>query len=136
MAAVAALKGSSALVAALGGQKVYSNIPEGVSAPYILLSGTSEVPWAEVFASSGDDGARECQFGFEVISNAQGLDEVESLSGLAVAALLPPEGTASPFASVARFSAATFVLADQPQPVEVNGVIYLTRPCAIKVFLS
>jgi hypothetical protein len=131
-AAIAALKANGALTTALGGQKVYSNVPEGTSAPYILMGGTEETPWAEIFDNTGDDGARECTLWFEAVSTFQGLDEVESLTALAVAVLTTPAS----WSSVPRFSVAEFFQAQQPLTVELDGVIYLTRPCAVKVFLT
>lgn len=131
VAAVAALKGYAALTAALGGAKVYSNVPQGVQAPYILMAGTSEKPWAEVFSATGDDGARECELWYEVVTSTQGLEDVETLSALAMEAL-----TGGAFNAVPRFSACLFGQAQQPFPVEVDGVVMLTRPCSVVVYLS
>lgn len=131
-AAVDGLNADTVLVAALGGAKTFTHVPESTPAPYIIALGCRERPWAEVFDQTGDDGARQIECWLQLVSSARGVKEIESLSSRAIAVLTTP----ATWSGVSGFSDAGFGEAEIPQPIEVNGNVWFSRTCMVQVYLN
>jgi hypothetical protein len=89
----AALSGSTELVAALGGQRVYDHAPANIAFPYITFGRTSIYDW-----STGTESGTEQLFTLHVWSKAKGKKEAIEIMDEARAALddrsLPLDGHA------------------------------------------
>ena len=88
-AAVDALVADATLTTLLGGTaKVYTYVPETTQPPYVLVQGGREIPWAERFDATGDDGARDVQVTTVAVSRYRGTKEADDITARILTVLL------------------------------------------------
>lgn len=81
-AVFALLKGNAGLVAALGGERIYDDVPRDAAFPYVTFGQTQVRDW-----STGSETANEHLFSLHVWSREAGRREVHDILGHLVAAL-------------------------------------------------
>lgn len=128
-AAVDGLKAASALTTLLGGAKVYTYVPEETSAPYCLVTGGVEQPWAEAF-NSFDGRQIDCRV--LVVSAYRGTYEVDALMSAVLTALL----TETTWRGITGYAAHAFIVNDAPLTELVNGIVYFSRTCTVRVWVN
>jgi hypothetical protein len=131
-AAVTALAADATLTTLLGSAKVYTHVPEQTTAPYVAVIGGHETVWAEVYDSTGDDGARQVDVEATIVSSYFGTKEMDDISSRVVAVLT----TQSSWASVTKFQVAEFVESLRPDVLDVNGVLFRVRTVICRVFTA
>ena len=77
-----ALTGDAALVAALGGTKIYDHVPRRVLPPYVAIASSVAQDW-----STGTDAGDDHTLTLQVWSDLAGRAEAERIMGLVAAAL-------------------------------------------------
>ncbi len=129
-AAIAALNAAPAFVSAAGGQKAYSLAPQATQAPYVLVFGGSEVPWAECFVDDDDaPGGRACQIGATVVSLHRGTKEMDTIADAVLETWLKK----ATWASVPGLAAVRFVENQAPSSEEIADGILYSRTVLVRV---
>lgn len=130
-AAVDALKADATLIGAslLNGSKVYTHVPENAVAPWLVVLGGQETPWAE---SQNDDDDRECQVDVVAVSKYRGTTQVDAIISRAID-VLTTHGT---WTGVTGYAGCAFVINRAPVPSEIGGEMWFERSATVTVYLN
>ena len=132
-AAVDALRDDSTLETLLGGEKVYTHVPEKTATPYAMVMGGDEIPWAETLddEDDGDSGGRQVDVIVQCASQYRGSKEVDDIASRVMAVLTD----GSTWAAVAGFQVALFIRNASNPPIDLNadGVLWFVRLVTVRV---
>jgi hypothetical protein len=145
-AAVDGLKADATLIAAglLGSAKVYTHVPQGTDAPYVLIIGGDEVPWAETFTmesfvspattDGGDSGGRMVDVVAQIVSVYRGSKQVDDVASRVLEVLTDVDT----WAGVTDFQLAQFIRNQAQPPIDLNndGLMYFVRLVTVRVTLG
>lgn len=135
-AAVDALKADVDLQTLLGGQKSYTNVPQGTDTPYTLVMGGDEVPWTVTFAmdDDGDNGGRQVDVIVQCVSVHRGSGQVDRIASRVTEVLTD----AATWAAVVGFQLAEFVRNQGNPPIDLNrdGNMYFVRNVTVRASLA
>lgn len=128
-AAIAALQGSAAVTAALGGtSRIYSHVPIDTATPYVVVEGGRESAMAEAF---DDDSGRVVEVEATVVSADTSAKEVDEAADAVVTVLLDDAS----YSGVTTYQAAQFMEARRPTLEDVRGVLYRARTVVVRVWV-
>ena len=133
-AAVDALRDDSTLETLLGGEKVYTHVPEKTATPYAMVMGGDEIPWAETMAFGddfGDSGGRQVDVIVQCVSTYRGSSQVDDIASRVMEVLTD----ADTWSGFTGFQAALFVRNASQPPIDLNadGVLWFVRLVTVRV---
>ena len=132
-AAVDALRDDSTLATLLGGEKVYTHVPEKTVTPYAMVMGGDEIPWAETMelGDDGDSGGRQIDVIVQLVSTYRGSSQVDDLASRVMVVLTD----AATWAAVSGFQVALFIRNAANPPIDLNadGVLWFVRLVTVRV---
>lgn len=131
-ATIATLSADASLLSLLGGSaKVYVNVPDNTTAPYLWVLGGTETPMPETMAA-----LRRRFVGISVaaISAHRGTSEVDALLSRVIEVLTPEAG---PGPAVTGYSAQWWFRSnDEPERIDNDGTDLWMGLCRFEVWLS
>lgn len=135
-AAVDALKVDATLLATLGTSKVGTHLAQGTDAPYVLVMGGDEIPWAETMEFDGDDGdsgGRQVDVLVQCVSTYRGTSQVDTIADRVMEVLT----SAATWSAVSGFAVAVFIRNAAQPPIDLNsdGVLWFARQVTVRVTL-
>lgn len=136
-AAIDALRADATLTTLLGGSsKTYTFVPQNTDAPYVMVYGGDEVPWAETLEVSDDDGdsaGRQVDVAVQCVSTYQGQRQVNNIADRVMELLLDADA----YDAVSGFELVQFVRNAGQPPADLNndGVLWFVRVVTVRVTL-
>jgi hypothetical protein len=138
-AAVTALRAATPLTTILGSAKVYTHIPQDTQAPYVLVVGGDETPWATAMSMSddGDNGGRSCDVTAFCYSAFRGSDQVDSMAHEVMEALLGSvSAPLTAWDAVSGYQVVAFVGNRMAPPTDLtDGRMWFQRTVTVRVFV-
>lgn len=128
-AAVDALSADATLTTLLGTSKVYTHVPQGTEAPYVLLMAGREAPILETF---DDDASRSVEIMAMVVSTYRGTKELDAIADQCTATLTAH----ATYAGISGYTANRFVEAERPTVEDVDGTLYYQRRVIVAVWVQ
>jgi hypothetical protein len=133
-ATVDALKADSALQALMGGQKAFTHVEQNTAAPYTMVMGGDEIPWAESMDDLDDTGGRQVDALVQCVSTYRGSSQVDDIASRVMAILLER----TPWEAIDGFQTVQFIrnTSQPPQPLGNDGVLWFVRLVTVRVTLA
>ena len=143
-AAVDTLRADVTLTGLLSTAKVYTHVPQGTTAPFVLVMGGDEIPWADSFAmpsdlspgttDGGDSGGRQVDVNVQVVSTYKGSTEVDSIADRLMEVLTDVDT----WDQLSGWQMTAFVRNAAVPPVDLNsdGVLWFQRLVTVRVTLA
>lgn len=138
------LRADGELTALLGTAKVYTHVPQQTTAPYALVMGGDEIPWAETMTfgtfvspdanDGGDSGGRQVDAIVQCVSKSRGSAEVDDIASRVIELLTDPDT----WDNVTGFQIALFIRNAGQPPIDLSndGDMYFVRQVTVRVFLA
>lgn len=135
--AVDTLKADAGVLAILTTAKVYTHVPQTTDAPYLMVLGGDEVPWAETWevgSDSGDSGGRQVDVAVRCVSQYRGSAQVDDLADAVMTALIDRDA----WSALSGFQLVQFVRnqSQPPSDLSSDGVMWFERVVTVRVTLA